>query len=102
MERAKLALTPGQQSYLMQCAPDTADIQLSLSSSVLHMGIATGSVVGGIVIEKSAVTYNAWVGCSIVLVALVVAVYSLTRPFHGKAAAAHQASAGASAPLAES
>lgn len=96
------ALTPGQQSYLMQCAPDTADIQLSLSSSVLHMGIATGSVVGGIVIEKSAVTYNAWVGCSIVLIALAVAVYSLTRPFRGKAAAAHQASAGASAPLAES
>lgn len=73
------ALSPAQQSYLMQTAPDTADIQLSLNSSVLHLGIASGSVVGGLVIEQSSVANNAWVGCLFVLLALGSAVFSLTR-----------------------
>lgn len=73
------ALSPAQQSYLMQTAPDTADIQLSLNSSVLHLGIASGSVVGGLVIEQSSVANNAWVGCLFVLLALGSAMFSLTR-----------------------
>ncbi|MFW5433950.1 MFS transporter [Paenibacillus apiarius] len=81
------ALSPAQQSYLMQTAPETSDIQLSLNSSVLHLGIASGSVVGGIVIEQSSVAHNAWVGCIFVLLALGSAVYSLTRPALGKPAA---------------
>ncbi|MBN3523234.1 MFS transporter [Paenibacillus apiarius] len=81
------ALSPAQQSYLMQTAPETSDIQLSLNSSVLHLGIASGSVVGGIVIEQSSVAHNAWVGCIFVVLALGSAVYSLTRPALGKPAA---------------
>ncbi len=82
------ALSPAQQSYLMQSAPDTADIQLSLNSSVLHLGIASGSVVGGLVIEQSSVANNAWVGCLFVLLALGSAMFSLTRSSQVKATTA--------------
>ncbi|WP_019419629.1 MFS transporter [Paenibacillus sp. OSY-SE] len=87
------ALSPAQQSYLMQTAPETSDIQLSLNTSVLHLGIASGSIVGGIVIEQSSVAHNAWVGCIFVLLALGSTVYSLTRPALVKSAApaAHSA-----------
>jgi DHA1 family purine base/nucleoside efflux pump-like MFS transporter len=74
------AISPAQQNYLIQTSPRTADILLGLNTSVLHVGIALGSAVGGIVIEKASVQYNAWVGACFVLVSLGCAVFSITRP----------------------
>ncbi|UHA72214.1 MFS transporter [Paenibacillus sp. 481] len=74
------AVSPAQQSYLMQSAPETAEIQSSLNTSIMHLGIAAGSVVGGVVIDHSSVLNNAWVGCAFVVVALGCAAFSVTRP----------------------
>ncbi|MFC3884568.1 MFS transporter [Bacillus songklensis] len=74
------AISPAQQNYLIQTSPETSDIQLSINNSACHLGIASGSAIGGIVIEQSSIMYNSWVGVLFVLAALVCAVYSITRP----------------------
>ncbi|MGZ9585744.1 MFS transporter [Paenibacillus marinisediminis] len=73
------SLSPAMQTYLMKIAPDTADIQLSLNSSMMHLGIAGGSLIGSVVIKQSSVANNPWVGGLIALTALGCAAYSLSR-----------------------
>ncbi|WP_144615236.1 MFS transporter [Bacillus cereus] len=73
------AISPAQQNYLIEIAPESAGIQQSLNNSALHLGIALGSTVGGVVIEKSSVIYNAWVGGGFIILALLCAIFSITR-----------------------
>lgn len=75
------SISPSLQSYLIKSAPESADIQQSLNSSALHIGIALGSAIGGVVMEKSGVYYNSWVGVIFVLLALAAAVLSIKSPF---------------------
>ncbi|MFC0524654.1 MFS transporter [Pontibacillus salicampi] len=73
------AVTPAQQSYLIESAPHSSDIQQSLNNSALHFGIAIGSFIGSVVIEQSAVEYNATIGAMFIVLALGAAVFSMTR-----------------------
>ncbi|MED4229324.1 MFS transporter [Neobacillus cucumis] len=73
------AITPAQQNYLIETTPETADIQQSLNNSAMHFGIAAGSVIGGVVINQYSVYYNATIGGIFVLLALICAIYSITR-----------------------
>lgn len=96
------ALSPAQQSYLIKHAPDTVEIQLSLNNSVMHLGIATGSFIGGIVIEKSSVANNPWVGGMIALLALGCAAFSISRkPVDANVPAAKRPSASTVGSIAE-
>jgi DHA1 family purine base/nucleoside efflux pump-like MFS transporter len=52
---------------------------MGLNTSASHFGIALGSLIGGIVIEKSSVLYNAWAGVVFILLALTCAIFSVTR-----------------------
>lgn len=74
------AISPAQQTYLLQLAPDNAETQLSLNSSMLHLGIASGTVIGSTVIDQTdTYAHNPWVGGVIAAVSFGVALFSLTR-----------------------
>ncbi len=73
-------IAPAQQSYLIETAPETAEIQQSLSASSLQVGIALGSAIGGLALDVTGtVAKNAWVGSGVVVLAFVCVVYSITR-----------------------
>lgn len=80
------AISPAQQHYLIYSSPAAPDIPLGLNTSALHLGIAFGSMAGGMVIEQSSVIYTPWVGALFVLLALVCAIFSITRPIKQEAA----------------
>src|SRR5699024_3504310 len=71
------SITPALQSYLIESAPETSEVQQSLNNSALHFGIAFGSFIGGIVIEQTTVLHNAAAGGVLVIFALVAALISM-------------------------
>lgn len=73
------AITPAMQSYLIASAPESSDIQQSLNNSALHFGIAFGSMIGGVVIERAYVEMNATVGGVFALLALAVVLLSMRK-----------------------
>ena len=74
------SITPPIQTHLVQLSPETADIQQSLNTAVLHLGIAFGAWVGSVVIDRSSVEHNAVVGAFLILIALGTALVTLQKP----------------------
>ncbi|MFD6439851.1 MFS transporter [Peribacillus sp. NPDC060186] len=76
------AITPAMQSYLIELSPETSDIQQTLNNSAVHIGIAFGSFIGGIVIEQTSVEFNPTVGGVLVLISLGTAALSVMSYGH--------------------
>jgi len=71
------AISPAMQTYLIETSPETAGIQQSLNNSALHLGIAFGSVVGGVVIEQFSILSNPIFGGILILLSLITAFLSI-------------------------
>ncbi|WP_339230106.1 MFS transporter [Oceanobacillus sp. FSL K6-2867] len=73
------AITPPMQSYLIELSPKNSDILISLNNSSLHLGIAVGSFIGSIVVDRVSIEYNAIVGGFIIAFGLVTAMFATRR-----------------------
>jgi len=73
------AISPPIQSHLVALSPETADIQQSLNFASLHLGIALGTFVGGVVVDRASVEQTAVVGAFLILISLGTALLSLGR-----------------------
>jgi MFS transporter, DHA1 family, purine base/nucleoside efflux pump len=74
------AISPAMQTYLIETSPSTGGIQQSLSNSSLHLGIAFGAFVGGLVIEYLSIEQTPLVGGIFIATSLVTAILSTKRP----------------------
>ncbi|MGE6630624.1 MFS transporter [Bacillus sp. NPDC077027] len=65
--------SPAQQFYLVTQVPRSPDIALSVNTSFIQFGFATGSALGGYVINISSVLSLGWIGLGFVILALLIA-----------------------------
>jgi len=65
------AFPPAQSSYLLSLSPASAPLVLSLNASALYLGIAGGSLVGGLVLQHGTPSDLGWVGAMLPAVSLV-------------------------------
>ncbi len=56
------AFPPAQSSYLLSLSPSNAPLVLSLNASALYLGIAGGSLIGGLVLQYGTPSDLGWVG----------------------------------------
>ncbi len=67
---------PGLQVYVVQLAekytPEAVDVASGLNIAAFNVGIALGSVLGGVIIESMSLMDTAWIGALIVVLALVL------------------------------
>lgn len=56
------AFPPAQSSYLLSLSPGNAPLVLSLNASALYLGIAGGSLIGGLVLQYGTPGELGWVG----------------------------------------
>ena len=63
---------PPQSSHLLSLSPASAPLVLSLNASALYLGIAGGSLIGGLVLQYASVRDLGWVGALFPLLALAL------------------------------
>ncbi|CAG7617858.1 Purine efflux pump PbuE [Paenibacillus allorhizosphaerae] len=69
---------PAIQTYFIQQAPESSNLILSLNTSIIHLGLATGAGVGGAIAgAASTVLYNPWIASGIVVLGLAAAIVSV-------------------------
>jgi len=72
--------TPSVQHYITVNSPETAGIQLGLNLTAIHLGLAMGAAVGGVVVGRLPISYNAWIGAVVVMLAVLTIQYSIRQP----------------------
>jgi len=80
--------TPSVQHYITVSSPETAGIQLGLNLTAIHLGLALGSAVGGLAVERLPSGYNAWIGAMVVVLAVLTIRYSIRQPSKSRLATA--------------
>jgi len=73
------SISPAVQNYLIARDPRSADISVGVNTSAMHLGVALGSLLGGMVIAWGSIRWTPWVGALTVILALGCALYSTRR-----------------------
>ncbi|MGH7002597.1 MAG: MFS transporter, partial [Alphaproteobacteria bacterium] len=63
---------PAQASRVLVIAPESAPLALSLNYSALYLGVAIGSMIGGLVISHMGLEHLGWVGAAFPILGLAV------------------------------
>jgi DHA1 family putative efflux transporter-like MFS transporter len=72
--------SPALQTYFVQQAPQSANLILSLNTSVVHVGIALGAAAGGMFVNTaSTVLYHPWGASILAILGLLVGAVSFSR-----------------------
>ncbi|MGC5664278.1 MFS transporter [Micromonospora sp. WMMD723] len=82
------ALTPALQNRVLEVAPGSADLAAAGNSAAFNVGIASGSLLGAVVLSRSGVQGTALAGGLVAAVALVVL---LAEPLVARGGAARRA-----------
>jgi MFS transporter, DHA1 family, purine base/nucleoside efflux pump len=72
------AITPAMQSYLIEIAPKSSEIQQSLNNSALHLGVAVGSVIGAGIVDTLSVKVNPFAGGIFIILSFITVVISIS------------------------
>lgn len=66
-------ISPAVQNYLLQAAPAAGEANLGINTSAMHLGVALGAAIGGIVIAQGGLLLTPLVGALVSALALVAA-----------------------------
>jgi predicted MFS family arabinose efflux permease len=78
------ALLPAQATRIVSLHPASAPVSLSLNASALYLGVALGSLVGGLVISVGVPDDLGWTGAVPSLLALVIVLTTRQYPALGR------------------
>ena len=59
------SISPIVQNYLIHTAPSLADASVGINVSAMHAGVALGSALGGVLVERDALRVTPWAGCAV-------------------------------------
>jgi len=77
---AMFATAPAIQTYFIQQAPQSANLILSLNTSIVHVGLAAGAGMGGVMINATSTPlYNPWLAGGVIALGLGAALISFSR-----------------------
>jgi predicted MFS family arabinose efflux permease len=71
------ALNSAQQVRLLELAPASANLVLSLNSSAIYLGVTLGSALGALTLRVTSVTHLGWVagGCEAIALSILILTY---------------------------
>ncbi|REE78701.1 DHA1 family putative efflux transporter-like MFS transporter [Paenibacillus taihuensis] len=82
MVMAMFTSGPAIQTYFIQQAPLSSNLVLSLNTSIIHLGLASGAGAGGVMLDAtSTLRYHPWLASTIVALGLAAAAVSFTMRF---------------------
>ncbi|ABZ76980.1 major facilitator superfamily MFS_1 [Shewanella halifaxensis HAW-EB4] len=69
-------ISPIVQNYLIQSDHANAGVSIAVNNTSMHLGVALGSLLGGVVIKYSSVNWTPAIGVFVVVLSLLCALYS--------------------------
>ena len=73
-------ISPIVQNYLIHSDPENAGVSIGVNNSAMHLGVALGALIGGLVVKFSSVSWTPWIGVLVVLLSVLCAIYSALQP----------------------
>lgn len=73
-------ISPIVQNYLIHSDPANAGVSIGINNSSMHLGVALGALLGGLVIKLGSVSCAPWFGALVVLLSVLCAFYSSRQP----------------------